>query len=102
MAAITKEDVPVVVAADKGRQLIDPLSATDVIEIATIFKGFETAQGQLAIARVGQKAMGRAEVIGCVALHFEVLTLRRLIDAQSEQCRLVNQRRLPNRIQIGA
>ena len=36
-----KEDVPVVVAADQGRELFDGLVATNVIEVAAIFQGFE-------------------------------------------------------------
>ena len=95
-----KEDVAVIVATNQGRELFDALAATNVIEVAAIFQGFEAAQCEFVVAGVGQQAVRGTEVVGGVTVHFKEFALRRLIDTPCEHRGLVNERGLPHGIQI--
>ena len=96
-----EEYIAIIIATDQGGQFVDALAASDVVEVAARYAGFHAAERELVIASIWKQAMRDSEVVGGEAVHLESLAHRCLINASSEQCGLMFDRRLPNSFEVG-
>lgn len=97
-----EEYIAIIIAANQGGQYVDALAAPDVVEVAARFAGFHAAERELVIASIWKQAMRDSEVVGGEAVHLESLAHRCPINASSEQCGLMFDRRLPHSFEVGA